>query len=125
MFRIIIFITSFLQSSVSIIVVVVDDNEQSLKLYFIPQSLMPGTHLFCVYGDNWFQSVRYTLRCLVAVNKEASCVQTIQSTEEKLAEKKKALESFQGEFCEVKKKYDEAKERLENDVKEITELIKE
>jgi len=89
------------------------------------KSLMPGTHLFCVYGDNWFQSVRYTLRCLVAVNKEASCVQTIQSTEEKLAEKKKALEAFQGEFCEVKKKYDEAKERLENDVKEITELIKE
>ena len=38
---------------------------------------------------------RYTLRCLVAVNKEASCVQTIQSTEEKLAEKKKALEAFQ------------------------------
>ena len=22
------------------------------------KSLLPGTHLFCVYGDNWFQSVR-------------------------------------------------------------------
>ncbi len=31
---------------------------------------------------------------------------------------------FQSEFCEVKKKYDEAKERLENDVKDITELMK-
>ena len=30
---------------------------------------------------------------------------------------------FQTEFCEVKKKYDAAKERLENDVKEITELV--
>ena len=29
----------------------------------------------------------------------------------------------QSEFCEIKKKYDAAKERLENDVKEITELI--
>jgi hypothetical protein len=28
--------------------------------------LLPGTHLFCVYGDNWFQSVKYTLRCLIA-----------------------------------------------------------
>ena len=24
------------------------------------QNLLPGTHLFCVYGDNWFQSVRYS-----------------------------------------------------------------
>ena len=95
MFRIIIFITSFLQSSVSIIVVVVDDNEQSLKLSFIPQSLMPGTHLFCVYGDNWFQSVRYSLRCLVAVPQDTDCVETIKTTEEKLATKKRELEKFQ------------------------------
>ena len=30
---------------------------------------------------------------------------------------------LQSEFCEIKKKYDAARERLENDVKEITELI--
>ena len=84
---------------------------------------MPGTHLFCVYGDNWFQSVRYTLRCLVAVPPDTDCVTTIKSTEEQLATKKKDLEGFQTEFCEIKKKYDAAKERLENDVKEITELI--
>ena len=84
---------------------------------------MPGTHLFCVYGDNWFQSVRYTLRCLVAVSPDTDCVTTIKSTEEQLATKKKDLEGFQTEFCEIKKKYDAAKERLENDVKEITELI--
>ena len=27
---------------------------------FSLQNLLPGTHLFCVYGDNWFQSVRYS-----------------------------------------------------------------
>merc|ERR550534_715091 len=91
----------------------------------IKSNLLPGTHLFCVYGDNWFQSVRYTLRCLVAVKPEADCVKTIQTAEAKLADKKKELEKFQSEFCEVKKKYDAAKERLENDVKEITELIQE
>ena len=103
---------------------------------------MPGTHLFCVYGDNWFQSVRYTLRCLVAVPQDTDCVETIKTTEEKLATKKKELEKFQvfgsieelyywfnwiiipqSEFCEIKKKYESARERLENDVKEITELI--
>ena len=84
---------------------------------------MPGTHLFCVYGDNWFQSVRYTLRCLVAVPQTSDCVETIKTTEDKLATKKKELETFQSEFCEIKKKYETARERLENDVKEITELI--
>ena len=32
---------------------------------------------------------------------------------------------FKSEFCEIKKKYDTAKERLETDVKDITELIQE
>ena len=90
---------------------------------FFYQSLSAGTHLFCVYGDNWFQSVRYTLRCLVAVPQDTDCVETIKSSEEKLAIKKKELEKFQSEFCEIKKKYDAAKERLETDVKEITEFI--
>ena len=90
---------------------------------FFYQSLSAGTHLFCVYGDNWFQSVRYTLRCLVAVPQDTDCVETIKNSEEKLAIKKKELEKFQSEFCEIKKKYDAAKERLETDVKEITEFI--
>jgi len=89
------------------------------------KDLRPGNHLFCVYGDNWFQSVRYNLRCLVAQPKETAEVQTIISSEERLARKKKELEGFQSEFCEIKKKYEAAKERLENDVKEISELVNE
>ena len=54
---------------------------------------------------------------------DTDCVETIKSSEEKLAIKKKELEKFQSEFCEIKKKYDAAKERLETDVKEITEFI--
>ena len=38
---------------------------------------------------------RYTLRCLVAVPPDTDCVTTIKSTEEKLAAKKKELETFQ------------------------------
>ena len=30
------------------------------------RNLLPGEHLFCVYGDNWFQTVKYNLRVLVA-----------------------------------------------------------
>lgn len=110
-----------LEDDVPPVFMILDTYDKDIKT----SSLMPGTHLFCVYGDNWFQSVRYTLRCLVAVPPDTDCVTTIKSTEEQLATKKKDLEGFQTEFCEIKKKYDAAKERLENDVKEITELIQE
>ena len=58
------------------------------------KNLLPGTHLFCVYGDNWFQSVRYQLRCLVAVPTSSDCVVSIQESERQLAEKKRHLENF-------------------------------
>jgi len=87
------------------------------------KSLLPGTHLFCVYGDNWFQSVKYQLRCLVAVPTSSDCVVSIQENETKLAEKKRHLENFQSEFCEVKKKYEEACKKLEEDITETIELI--
>lgn len=89
------------------------------------KSLLPGTHLFCVYGDNWFQSVRYQLRCLVAVPTSTDCVVSIQEHETKLNDKKKHLENFQTEFCDVKKKYEEACKKLEEDITETVELIQE
>merc|ERR1711936_612645 len=89
------------------------------------KSLLPGTHLFCVYGDNWFQSVRYQLRCLVAVPTSTDCVVSIQEHETKLTEKKRHLENFQSEFCDVKKKYEEACKKLEEDITETVELIQE
>ena len=89
------------------------------------KSLLPGTHLFCIYGDNWFQSVKYTLRCLVATNPSSDCVKKIKDTERKLADKKHHLETFQSEFCEVKKKYEEACKKLEEDINETQSLMTE
>jgi len=87
------------------------------------KSLLPGTHLFCVYGDNWFQSVKYNLKCVVSIPPTDECVETIKTSEMLLAEKKKHLEEFQGEFCEVKKKYEEACKKLETDITETVELM--
>jgi len=89
------------------------------------KSLLPGTHLFCIYGDNWFQSVKYTLRCLVAVPPTADCVMSIKAAEEKLAEKKRKLENFQGDFCDLKKKYEEACKQLEEHINETVEFMQE
>lgn len=87
------------------------------------KSLLPGTHLFCVYGDNWFQSVKYSLKVLVAVPPTEEVVKTITDTEEAIAKKKRELEGFQGEFCEIKKKYEEACKRLEEDINSTHDLI--
>ena len=48
--------------------------------------------IFLMFSSTYF---RYSLRCLVAVSKDADCVKTIQTAEEKLADKKKELETFQ------------------------------
>jgi len=89
------------------------------------KSLLPGTHLFCVYGDNWFQSVKYNLKCVVAISPNEDCVEKIKESEKKLQEKKNHLETFQPEFCEVKKKYEEACKKLETDITETVELMEE
>jgi len=89
------------------------------------KSLLPGTHLFCVYGDNWFQSVKYNLKCVVAISPNEDCVEKIKESEKKLQEKKHHLETFQPEFCDVKKKYEEACKKLETDITETVELMEE
>ena len=70
-----------------------------------------------------FQAVKYQLRCMVAVPQSSDCVVSIQENERKLAEKKRHLENFQSEFCEAKKKYEEACKKLEEDITETIELI--
>ena len=88
------------------------------------RSILPGRHLFCVYGDNWFQSVKYNLKVLVAEPRDEMNAIKIMESEIRLADKKEQLEKFQPEFCELKKKYEEACKTLEGDIKEIDELIK-
>ena len=88
------------------------------------RTILPGKHLFCVYGDNWFQSVRYSLKCIEANSREESGALEIMQAEIRLAEKKEHLEKFQPEFVELKKKFEEACKTLETDIKEIDELMK-
>ena len=88
------------------------------------RSILPGRHLFCVYGDNWFQSVKYSLKVLVAESREDQSALNIMDTEKQLAEKKEHLEKFQPEFIDLKKRYEEARKTLEADIKEIDDLIK-
>ena len=88
------------------------------------KKLEKGTHLFGVYGDNWFQSCKYTIQALVG-EKDILPIFAIQNNEKRIMEKKKELEGFQEEFMELKKKFEAACERLEKDTKDTVELLKE
>lgn len=66
--------------------------------------LEPGKHLFCVYGDNWLQDVKYNLSIWVAES-SAPAVTTIEQTEIRLAQKKTEMAAFQEEFVKAKKKF--------------------
>jgi len=84
------------------------------------RNLLPGQHLFAVYGDNWFQSCKFQLRCLVSSRQNE---EDIRQSEKQLVEKKVLLESFQNEFCDIKKRYEEACKKLEEETNQISSLI--
>lgn len=69
------------------------------------QRLTPGRHLLCVYGDNWFQDVKYTLSVVRSVT-EAPAVHIITTTESILTKKKSEMTTFQEEFTEARKRYE-------------------
>ena len=60
---------------------------------------------------------------MVASSTTSDCVARIKNSESQLAEKKSHLETFQSEFCDIKKKYEEACEKLGKDIDETQELI--
>lgn len=107
-----------LDEDVPPVFMILDTYEKELR------HIRAGEHLFCVYGDNWFQSVKYTLKCVIAVPREDQSVLKIMEAEMGLSEKKKHLDDFQPRFCEIKKQYEEACLTLEGDIQEIGELLK-
>lgn len=85
----------------------------------------PAYHLFAVFGDNWFRSIKFELK-FVAVELSADVnlvVDKIKTVENELQEKKIQLDSFKSEFLEIKRKFDEAKEKLDKDEIEIFQLL--
>ncbi|ETV90652.1 hypothetical protein H310_14609 [Aphanomyces invadans] len=68
-------------------------------------ALEAGTHLFCVYGDNWFSSLQYIVQCLPI---EPDTVESIQHVEQDLLRTKLELEAYQAEFTAAQKAYEAA-----------------
>lgn len=61
-------------------------------------------HILCVYGDNFFQSVKYKLLFLPLTGKCDGVVSELTSIEPALSQKRLEMATFQKEYMEIKKK---------------------
>ncbi|RHY99196.1 hypothetical protein DYB37_010348 [Aphanomyces astaci] len=68
-------------------------------------ALDAGTHLFCVYGDNWFSALHYVIQCLPI---EPDTVESIQHVEQDLLRTKVELDAYQAEFTAAQKAFEAA-----------------
>ncbi|CAH2047503.1 unnamed protein product [Thlaspi arvense] len=85
--------------------------------------LKPGSHVFAVYGDNFFKSVSYTLEIFSSApftNEKES----LRSTEAEIVSKRTELLKFESEYHEVFAQFTEMASKCAGEVQEIDELLK-
>ncbi|CAI4231078.1 unnamed protein product [Auanema sp. JU1783] len=82
-------------------------------------------HFLCVYGDNWLNLVKYTITFLPIADESIEVFNEITTNERVLLQKKTEMAKFQNEYTEAVRKYEAAVERLKQEDKAISKLIKE
>ncbi|KAJ6839484.1 chaperone protein dnaJ 15 [Iris pallida] len=85
--------------------------------------LKPGSHIFAVYGDNFFKPATYTI--------EAICAKTFEDTTEKLKEieaqillKRNDLRQFETEYRKALARFQEVSNRYSQEKESVNELLK-
>ncbi|PSR91144.1 Chaperone protein like [Actinidia chinensis var. chinensis] len=85
--------------------------------------LKPGTHIFAVYGDNFFKTASYTI--------ESLCVKSYEDTTQKLKEieaqilrKRTELRQFETEYRKALARFQEVTNRYSQEKQSVDELLK-
>ncbi|XP_021804170.1 chaperone protein dnaJ 15-like, partial [Prunus avium] len=85
--------------------------------------LKAGTHIFAVYGDNFFKTATYTI--------EALCVKSYEDTTQKLKEiegqilrKRNELRQFETEYRKALARFQEVTNRYTQEKQSVDELLK-
>ncbi|KAE9451004.1 hypothetical protein C3L33_17102, partial [Rhododendron williamsianum] len=85
--------------------------------------LKPGTHIFAVYGDNFFKTASYTI--------EAVCAKSYEDTTNKLKEieaqilrKRTDLRQFETEYRKALARFQEVTNRYSQEKQSVDELLK-
>lgn len=85
--------------------------------------LKPGTHVFAVYGDNFFKSVSYTIEAVCA-EPFAEDKENLKAVEAQILSKRVELSKFETEYREVLAQFTEMTSRYAQEMQAIDELLK-
>ncbi|CAL0311927.1 unnamed protein product [Lupinus luteus] len=85
--------------------------------------LKAGTHVFAVYGDNFFKSASYTIEALCAApfSEEKENLRNIES---QILSKRAEMSKFETEYREVLAQFTEMTSRYAHEMQAIDELLK-
>ncbi|KFK44475.1 hypothetical protein AALP_AA1G261200 [Arabis alpina] len=85
--------------------------------------LKAGTHVFAVYGDNFFKSVSYTIQVLCAATFTQE-KEDLRSVEAQILTKRAELAKFETEYREVLVQFTDMTSRYAQEMQSIDELLK-
>ncbi|XP_037495601.1 chaperone protein dnaJ 16 isoform X2 [Jatropha curcas] len=85
--------------------------------------LKAGTHVFAVYGDNFFKSASYSIEALCAAPFAGEKI-NLRDVEAQVLEKRIEISKFESEYREVLAQFTEMTSRYAQEMQEIDELLR-
>ncbi|CAL0320792.1 unnamed protein product [Lupinus luteus] len=86
-------------------------------------ALKPGTHIFAVYGDNFFKTASYTIEAVCAQSHEDT-TQKLMDIEAQILRKRNELHQFEAEYRKAVARYQEVTDRYTIEKQSVDELLK-
>ncbi|PKA59693.1 Chaperone protein dnaJ 15 [Apostasia shenzhenica] len=86
--------------------------------------LKPGTHIFAVYGDNFFKPATYTIEAMCAKSYEDT-TQKLKEIEVQILSKRNDLRQFETEYRKALARFQEVTNRFNLEKQAVDELLKE
>ncbi|KAK4772350.1 hypothetical protein SAY86_014125 [Trapa natans] len=86
--------------------------------------LKAGTHIFAVYGDNFFKTATYTIEALCAKSYEDT-TEKLKDIESQILRKRSELRQFETEYRKALARFQEVTNRYSQEKQSVDELLKE
>ncbi|GLU04717.1 hypothetical protein SLE2022_218520 [Rubroshorea leprosula] len=85
--------------------------------------LKAGTHIFAVYGDNFFKTASYTIEALCAKSYEDT-TEKLKDVEAQILRKRNELRQFETEYRKALARFQEVTNRYSQEKQSVDELLK-
>ncbi|RWR82219.1 chaperone protein dnaJ 15 [Cinnamomum micranthum f. kanehirae] len=85
--------------------------------------LKAGTHIFSVYGDNFFKTASYTIEALCATTFEET-TKKLKDIEDRILTKRNELRLFETDYRKALTRYQEVTNRYSQEKQSVDELLK-